>query len=44
VKKYKSPGSDQIPKEMIAEGGETLQSKIHKLIRSILNKEESSDQ
>jgi hypothetical protein len=31
LKKYKSPGSDQIP----AAGGKTLQSEIHKLINSI---------
>jgi hypothetical protein len=32
LKKYKSPGSDQIPAELIQAGGETLQSEIHKLI------------
>jgi hypothetical protein len=32
LKKYKSPGSDQIPAELIQAGGETLLSEIHKLI------------
>jgi hypothetical protein len=30
LKKYKSPGSDQIPAELIQAGGETLVSVIHK--------------
>jgi hypothetical protein len=44
LKKYKSPGSDQILAELIKAGGETLVSVIHKLITSIWNKEEMSDQ
>jgi hypothetical protein len=40
LKKYKSTGSDQIPAELIDAGGETLVSDIHKVINSILNKEE----
>jgi hypothetical protein len=32
LKRYKSPGSDQIPAELIQAGGEILQSEIHKLI------------
>jgi hypothetical protein len=44
LKKYKSPGSGQIPVELIQAGGETLLSAIHKLINSIWNKEELSDQ
>jgi hypothetical protein len=44
LKKYKSPGSDQIPAELIQAGGETLRSEIHKLINSIWNEEELSDQ
>jgi hypothetical protein len=32
LKKYKSPGSDQITTEGIQAGGETLVSVIHKLI------------
>jgi hypothetical protein len=41
MKRYKSPGADQIPAELIqAEGrGETLHSEIHKLIKLIWNKE-----
>jgi hypothetical protein len=39
LKRYKSPGSDQIPAELIQAGGEILRSKIHKLINYILNKE-----
>jgi hypothetical protein len=44
LKKYKSPGSDQIPAELIKAGGETLVSVIHKLINSFWNKEELPDQ
>jgi hypothetical protein len=40
LKKYKSPGSDQIPAELIQAGGETLCSGTHKLTCSIRNKEE----
>jgi hypothetical protein len=38
LKKYKSPGSDQIPAELIHAGGEIL------LINSVWNKEELPDQ
>jgi hypothetical protein len=38
-RKGKSPGSDEIPAELIQAGGEILRSKIHKLINSIWNKE-----
>jgi hypothetical protein len=38
LKKYKSPGSDQIPAELIQAGGEVLLYAIHKLINSVLNK------
>jgi hypothetical protein len=44
LKKYKSPGSDQIPSELIQAGGEILLSAIHKLIDSVWNKEELPDQ
>jgi hypothetical protein len=44
LKKYKSPGSDQIPEELIQAGGEILLSGIHKLINSVWNKEELPDQ
>jgi hypothetical protein len=44
LKKYKSPGSDQILAELIQAEGETVVSVIHKLINSIWNKEESRHQ
>jgi hypothetical protein len=44
LEKYKPPGSDQIPAELIQSGGETLVSVFHKLINSILIKEEMPDQ
>jgi hypothetical protein len=44
LKSYKSPGTDQIPAELIKAGGETLCSEIHRLIRSIWNKEELPQQ
>jgi hypothetical protein len=44
LKKYKSPGSDQIPAELIQAGGEILLSVSHKLINSVWNKEELPDQ
>jgi len=40
LKRYKSPGTDQILAEMIQAGGNTLHSEIYKLINSIWNKEE----
>jgi hypothetical protein len=40
LKRYKSPGVDQIPAELIQARGETLCSEIHKLIKLIWNKEE----
>jgi hypothetical protein len=40
LERYKAPGSDQIPAELIQAGGETLHSEIHKLIMLIWNKEE----
>jgi hypothetical protein len=44
LKKYKTPGSDQISAELIQAGGEILLSAIHKLINSVWNKEELPDQ
>jgi hypothetical protein len=44
LKKYKSPGSDQILAELIQAGGEILISAIHNLINSVWNKEELPDQ
>jgi hypothetical protein len=43
LKKYKSPGRDEIPAELIQAEGEILLSVIHKLINSIWNKEELPD-
>jgi hypothetical protein len=44
LKCYKSLGTDHIPAELIKAGGETLCSEIHKLICSMWNKEELSQQ
>jgi hypothetical protein len=44
LKSYKSPGTDQIPAELIKAGSETLYSEIHKLICSIWNEEEFPQQ
>jgi hypothetical protein len=44
LKTNKLPGTDQIPAELMKAGGETLCSEIHRLICSILNKEELSQQ
>jgi hypothetical protein len=40
MKRYKSPGVEQIPAELIQAGEEILLSEIHKLIKLIWNKEE----
>ena len=37
---HQSPGTDQIPAELIKAGDRTIRSEIHKLITSIWNKEE----
>jgi hypothetical protein len=44
LKIYKSPGSDQIPTDVIQAGGEILRSEIHKLINSIWSKKQLSEQ
>jgi hypothetical protein len=44
LKKYKSPGSDHIWAEVYKAGNKTLVSVIHKLITSILKKEELPEQ
>jgi hypothetical protein len=44
LKNYKSPGSDEIPADLIQAGGELLLYAIHKLINSVWNKEELPDQ
>ena len=38
LKRCKSPGSDQIPAELIRAGGRKIHSEIHKLFNSIWNK------
>ena len=38
LKSHKSPGIDQIPAELIKEGGRTIGCQIHKLNVSIWNK------
>jgi hypothetical protein len=44
LKIYKSPGTDQIPAELIKQRSESLYSEIHRLIYSVLNKEVLSQQ
>jgi hypothetical protein len=44
LKKYKLPGSEEIPAELIQARGEILLSAIHKLINSVWNKVELPDQ
>jgi hypothetical protein len=39
LKRYKSPCTDQIPADLIKEGGDILRSEIQHFIRSIWNKE-----
>jgi hypothetical protein len=40
LKSHKSPGTDQIPAELIKAGGRTIRGAIHKLIIAIWNKRE----
>jgi hypothetical protein len=44
LKGQKSPGTDQIPAELIKARGSTIFSDIHKLINSIWNKEKLHEQ
>jgi hypothetical protein len=44
LKRYKSPGSNQILAELVQPEGEVLRSEIHKHINSMWNKEELPDQ
>jgi hypothetical protein len=44
LKRYKFPGTDQIPAELIKAGSETLYSEIQKLTCSIWSKEELPQQ
>jgi hypothetical protein len=41
--RHKPPGIYQIPPELIKAGGRTIRSELHKLLNSILNKEELSE-
>jgi hypothetical protein len=43
LKRYKSPGSDQILAELIQAGNEILCSQIHQFINSILDKQDLPD-
>jgi hypothetical protein len=43
LKRFKSPGSDQIAAKLIQAGGKILRSKIHKLINFISNKDKLPD-
>ena len=40
LKSHKSPGTDQMPAELIKAGGTTIRGAIHKLVIAIWNKEE----
>jgi hypothetical protein len=40
LKRHKSPGTDQIPAELIKAGGRIIRCEIHNVIISIWNKEE----
>jgi hypothetical protein len=44
LQRYKSPGNDKIPVEIIQVGGNTLCSEIHKIINSIWNEKELPQQ
>jgi hypothetical protein len=44
LKRYKSPGIDQIPADLIKAGSSKICSDIHKLINSVWNKEELREQ
>jgi hypothetical protein len=43
LKSYKSPGSYQVPSELIQSGDEIIRFEIHKLINYVCNKEELTD-
>jgi len=44
LKSHKSPGTDQIPAELIKAGGRAIHVEIHKLIISIWNKEDTPEE
>ena len=44
LKRYKTPGIDQIPAELIKAGGRTICFEVHKCINSVWNQEELPEQ
>jgi len=44
LKRHKSPGTDQLPAELMKAGGRTIHSEIHNLMNCIWNKEELPEQ
>jgi len=44
LERHKTPGTNHIPAELIKAGGRTIHSELHKLINSIWNKEELTEQ
>jgi hypothetical protein len=44
LKRYKSPGKDEIPAELIILRREILRTKVHKLINSIYAEDELPDE
>jgi len=44
LKRHVSPGTDQVPEETITAGRSSTRSEIHKLINSIWNEEELSEE
>jgi len=44
LKRHKSPGTDQLPPELMKAGGRSIHSEIHNLMNSIWNKEELLEQ
>jgi hypothetical protein len=44
LKRHKSPGNDQIPAQLIKIRGSKISCEVHKLLNSIWNKEELSEQ
>jgi len=44
LKRHKSPGTDQIPSELMKDGDRMIHSEIHELMNSIWNKEELSEE
>jgi hypothetical protein len=44
LQRHKSPGTNTIPAELLKARGRTIRSEIHKLINSLWNKEELSEE